>query len=465
MANSRTKRAKATDTAKAKSNTPLHDRGLFIARTIWILIALIDLVTLVVSIPAMAIQVHLACLDPTRATCNEYQLFPVQMAAARFFGISLDAYAAYTLTCDLLITLLLLITGALIFWHRSAERMGLFVSILLITFGGLGVDLVHINALSVFSSSSGLLSLIYNFLNIFGGIIGLLQWPALGLFFCTFPDGRFVPRWSWILPGLFIVQFVFYVLPPPWNFLNWPPLLQLLEELLVYGSTISTQIYRYFFVASPMQRQQIKWLTFGFALTIFVFLPLESLLQAQALHDPHSLIQLSVPFTTMLDYLPIPLSIGIALLRYRLWDIDVLINRALVYGLLTLVLALVYAGLVFGAQALLVGIIGHNDGIVIVGSTLIVAVLFQPLRHRIQRVIDRRFYRRKYDAAKTLAAFSATLRNEVDLDQLGEELLAVVQETVQPAHVSLWLRPTEPARKDQTTWSSPPPLSEGSEQG
>jgi hypothetical protein len=251
--------------------------------------------------------------------------------------------------------------------------------------------------------------------------------------------------------------FAFYVLPPPWNFLNWPPLLQLLEELLVYGSTISTQIYRYFFVASPVQRQQIKWLTFGFALTIFVFLPLESLLQAQTLQDPHSLIQLSVPFTTMLDYLPIPLSISIALLRYRLWDIDVLINRALVYGLLTLILALVYAGLVFGAQALLVGIIGHNDGIVIVGSTLIVAVLFQPLRQRIQRVIDRRFYRRKYDAAKTLAAFSTTLRNEVNLDQLREELVAAVQETMQPSHVSLWLRPVQQDRKYQDTWSSPPP--------
>jgi MFS family permease len=306
---------------------------------------------------------------------------------------------------------------------------------------------VHINAVSAFSASSSLISLIYNVINILGGIIGVLIWPALAVFFCTFPDGRFVPRWSWILPGLFIVQYGFYVLPPPWNYLNWPPLLQLLEELLVFGSTIGTQFYRYFFAASPVQRQQIKWLAFGFALIVFVAFPLESFLQAQALHDPHSLAPLSVPFTTMLDYLSIPLAIGIALLRYRLWDIDVLINRTLVYGLLTLILALVYAGLVFGGEALLVGVIGQSNGIVIVGSTLIVAVLFQPLRHRIQQVIDRRFNRRKYDAAKTLAAFSATLRNEVDLDQLSEELLAVVQETMQPAHVSLWLRKNEQPSK------------------
>src|SRR5205823_11866468 len=110
-ANSRTKRAKAADTEKAKTNTSLRGRGLFIARTIWMLIALVDLVTLVASIPAMAIQVHMACLDSTRATCSFYQLFPVQIAAARFFGISLDAYTAYTMTCDLLITSLLLITG------------------------------------------------------------------------------------------------------------------------------------------------------------------------------------------------------------------------------------------------------------------------------------------------------------------------------------------------------------------
>jgi K+-sensing histidine kinase KdpD len=107
-------------------------------------------------------------------------------------------------------------------------------------------------------------------------------------------------------------------------------------------------------------------------------------------------------------------------------------------------------GLVFGGEALLVGLIGHNNGIVIVASTLIVAVLFQPLRHRIQQVIDPGFYRRKYDAAKTLAAFSARLRNEVDLDQLSEELLAVVQETMQPTHVSLWVRKNEQRRKPNT---------------
>jgi hypothetical protein len=143
----------------------------------------------------------------------------------------------------------------------------------------------------------------------------------------------------------------------------------------------------------------------------------------------------------------LPLSIGIAILRYRLWDIDRVINRTLVYGTLTALLALIYCGCVVLLQHLVNGATGQvgQSPLVIVASTLAIAALFQPLRHRIQQIIDRRFYRRKYDAAKIVEAFSATLRNEVDLNQLREHLISVVQDTMQPSHISLWLR--EPDRK------------------
>jgi K+-sensing histidine kinase KdpD len=160
------------------------------------------------------------------------------------------------------------------------------------------------------------------------------------------------------------------------------------------------------------------------------------------LPDPNGLFQLIFPVAIIC----LPLSIGISILRHQLYNIDVLINRTLVYATLTALLALIYFGLIFALQDLLGGIIKSNNDVVIVISTLSIAALFQPLRARIQRVIDRRFYRQKYDAARTLAAFSATLRDEVDLHQLREHLVTVVEETVQPTHVSLWLSKGEHRR-------------------
>ena len=139
----------------------------------------------------------------------------------------------------------------------------------------------------------------------------------------------------------------------------------------------------------------------------------------------------------MFVFLSIPLALRIAILRYRLWDIDILIRRTLVYGTLTVILTAVYVGLIIGLQTLLRGFISQDNGVVIVISTLVIVAMSQPLRRRIQRIIDRRFYRSKYDAAKTVAAFNVILRQEVDLDLLSKQLVSVVEETMQPGHVSL----------------------------
>jgi hypothetical protein len=218
---------------------------------------------------------------------------------------------------------------------------------------------------------------------------------------------------------------------------------------LVVGIGLFSQIYRYIRISSPVQRQQTKWVLFGVIAAVMLFI----VLAFPLIPIPNSVR--GTVFGVLVDntlfhcaVLLIPLSIGFSILRYRLYDIDLLINRTLVYGTLTLLLALIYFGCVFVLQNLVRGFTGQvgQSPLIIVGSTLAMAALFQPLRRRIQRIIDRRFYRQKYDAARTLAAFSATLRNEVDLNQLKEHLVAVVQETMQPTHVSLWLRPSEPQK-------------------
>jgi hypothetical protein len=220
--------------------------------------------------------------------------------------------------------------------------------------------------------------------------------------------------------------------------------------VLSYGGTIVLLIYRYARVLSPSQQQQAKWLLFGFG-GMFVLIILYDLIGAlvPGLGAPDSLYLLASGTITTLTFLLVPLSVGIAILRFRLWDIDLIIRRTIVYSTLTAILVLIYVGFVFIFGALLRNVLGQQQNpLVMVASTLVVAALFQPLRHGIQRVIDRRFYHRKYNAAKIVAAYSATLRNEVDLNHLREELLHVVQETMQPAHVSLWLYSPRPHNQE-----------------
>ena len=217
------------------------------------------------------------------------------------------------------------------------------------------------------------------------------------------------------------------------------------------ASLVVVSIYRYRRVSTPLQRQQTKWVVFGGAVTTILVIGLKVFaFLFQSLGQLSSLYDLASGPTLILSLFLFSLSISVAILRYHLYDIDILINRTLVYGTLTVMLALVYFGLVIGGQHLLVSLLGQSNAVVLVISTLIVATLFQPLRQRIQRTVDRRFYRSKYDAAKIVAAFSATLRQEVDLDQLREHLLAVVQETMQPTHISLWLRKTDQEGKSRT---------------
>jgi len=188
--------------------------------------------------------------------------------------------------------------------------------------------------------------------------------------------------------------------------------------------------------AGGVEREQIKWVAYAGALAGGASLPTYTVLEAVNLRW----LQMVGHVPALVGIVGVPTAVGIAITRYRLYEIDILINRTLVYGLLTATLVALYFGVILVLQRLFVVLTGEKSTLAVVASTLLIAALFTPFRRRIQRVVDRRFYRRKYDARKTLEAFSAHLRNDTDLETLSDELVGVVRETMQPAHVSLWLR-------------------------
>ena len=275
------------------------------------------------------------------------------------------------------------------------------------------------------------------------------------LYLLLFPTGRLPSRrWrpvAWLTVAFVVVGAVLAALSPGAYLGSLGPIRNPL------GIEGLTGIYRavFFTMAPPLivaavlsvfvrlrgsvgiERQQLKW--FAYAVAAFaVGIVLVSVIEA--VDTPSWFERAGVAFFTLAG-VAYPVAIGIAILRYRLYDIDLIINRTLVYGSLTAMLALVYLGSVVGLQATLRVLSGQESTLAVVASTLMIAALFNPLRRRVQGFVDRRFYRRKYDAAKTLEAFNARLRDETDLEVLSGDLVAVASRTVQPDHVSLWLRP------------------------
>jgi hypothetical protein len=362
--------------------------------------------------------------------------------ALHLVGLSLPTYALYATLVALALPLGYCSVGALIFWRKSNEWLGLFVSFTLILFGSLQFT----NTIGGFGGGYWPPAGTPVIAIVFLALMGLIQYPCLAVFLLTFPTGRFAPRWSWLIVLLWVAQLITYGLPSPYNIADWPAVLVAGELLLVYGSTLAVQIYRYRRVYTPVQRQQTKWVVFGISVGVVIIVTTVVFGGVVAPDSPYHLLN---DVFALLLFLCIPLSIGIAILRYRLWDIDTIINQALVYGSLTALLAAVYAGLIIGLES--VAALFNRQAsqpVVLVASTLAIAGLILPARRRLQAIIDRRFYRHKFDAEKTLAAFSTILQSEVDLDALREHLLAVVQETVQPAQVSLWMRaPQQPTKE------------------
>jgi hypothetical protein len=197
-----------------------------------------------------------------------------------------------------------------------------------------------------------------------------------------------------------------------------------------------------FWHSRGVERQQLKWFVSSGVVVALTSILISFVVFFLGEENFRSQVLLTILFPLLtLALCGIPVSIGIALLRYRLYEIDILINRTLVYGSLTVVLAASYEGGIVMLQHLFVALTGQESRLAVVASTLVIAALFEPLRRRIQDFVDRRFYRRKFDAAKTLDAFGTRLRQETDIQTINDDLIMVVRETIQPAHVSLWLRP------------------------
>jgi hypothetical protein len=359
-----------------------------------------------------------------------------------------------SLGVDLAVAVAFPTVGAIIASRQSGNAVGwIFCAI------GLG------GGASIFFSEYGIYALVTNPGSLPAGVIatwiGTWVWlPSVTLtimfLLLLFPHGRLLsPRWrpvAWLAAAVTIAGSAFLALAP-WDLLDAgvparnPFEIEGLRDL---GIAVTTPIFligvptMLLSVASLVlrfrrsrgeERQQIKWFVYAGALsvaTVLVPTSAASLLQV-----------VTLPM--------LPVAAGIAIVRYRLYDIDRIINRTLVYGSLTVALAAVYLGSVVLLQTLLRSLTGQESQLAVVASTLAIAALFGPLRRRVQMFIDRRFYRKKYDAAKTLAAFGTKLRDETDLDALGDELLAVVRETVQPEHVSLWMKPARVAGSDDRT--------------
>jgi hypothetical protein len=288
--------------------------------------------------------------------------------------------------------------------------------------------------------------------------------PGLGLIVflaLLFPNGRLPsPRWrpfAWLSVLLVTAGTIMAAFSPgpilslvsihnPLGIEGLPNVYQQLQALmfaLIFVASASLVVRLHH--TRGVERQQIKWVAYAGALAASASLPTYTVFEATDLRW----LELVGHAPALVGILGVPTAVGIAILRYRLYEIDLLINRTLVYGSLTAILALVYLGGVVGLQGAFRALTGQESTLAVVASTLAIAALFNPLRRSVQAFVDRRFYRRKYDAKKTLEAFSARLRDETDLDALNDDLVGVVRETMQPAHVTLWLRPDTTSKGQQ----------------
>ncbi len=404
-------------------------RSLTLARAMLALLIVSLLALWLINLPEYFRRVTMLAVDTHSQAGEIVASNDLVQAEAAARGLSLPLYALYEVGFSALLLAAFWVVAALILWRAETGWFGWFTALILAALGA-------INTLVVFDVTQPLRPVLAAV-----DLLSWIAWPGLFVWLFLFPSGWTRPRWAWwsvvvmatIFLGLSIRDFLAawgILSPDPANqqFTLGLPLVMITLALVVYA-----QIRRYRRGYSLTERQQVKWFVFGMALLL-----IELVLVLVA---PPATVSLFVQDLYTAVLLVIPASIGVAILRYRLFDIDVVIRKTLVYTVLTVLLALVYFGVVIILQGLFSRLAGvEQSTLAVVISTMAIAALFTPLRRRIQDWIDRRFYRKKYNAQQVLAQFAQTARDETDLDALLAELVRVVDETLQPEHVSVWLK-------------------------
>jgi len=415
-------------------------RWLWPARLAFLAVVVLTVFLFVFGIPDYYRQLSTVCAAAPCGNSPTAEAAQALLAA----GISVEAAARWMVAMVLVAAIVPGVVALVIFWRRSDNRMAWFTALTLLTFGTFGIhgSGVFISLLSPYPLVWWVLVYVLFFLGT----------ATITAFFFIFPDGRFQPRWlRWAVTLTLTLQALTIILPGTLTDTEtWPLPFQLLFWFVYFGMCGYALVYRYRRVSNFHQRQQTKWVVLGVALALAGSMIGFSLLSLAPQINPAWAVYGYFADSSYYIFVQfMPLSIGFAMFRSGLWDVDVLINRALVYGLLTALLAAIYGGLVIGLQTLFTRFTGQTSDLALIGSTLAIVALFQPLRRGVDTFIARRFYRRRYDSQQVLTAFAGVLRDHpyTNPDDLSGMLVQVVEETIQPAHVTLRLTevPGQPA--------------------
>jgi hypothetical protein len=409
--------------------------SVLIARIGWVALTLMLLTIFFLGIPYRYDELRLSC---DTAPCPLFSLSSVEHAFLDASSFSVQEYAVFHIGLELFMALLMTAIAVLFVFKFFDNRMGILTAYFLVY---LGYTFVQAPAAFVIQFPR-VESFFHLFINTGSLIIFLIIF--------VFPNGQFVSNWlRWLFGGAGIVLISLFVVQSGVISETEPiqvgtPLSNLLAFtiLMMMLIGIGSQIHRYRYVSTASEKQQTKWVLLGFvSLMLSILGWVVFVLPASAATTQSQLLLNTVGITVIyfLVYF-FPISLAIAIVRHRLWDIDVIIRRTVQYSVVSVLLAGTYFGSITLIQRSITAVTGTQSPIAIVLSTLLIAALFNPLRTRVQTVVDRRFFRQKFDAQQVLAQFARTARDEVELETLRTELVNVVQKTMQPAQITVWLR-------------------------